>query len=91
MNLRQAETQLLLQLVATIKSLNISGELEDGTTITLRCPCGKVILPSIVVMPIIKDRQRGLLKSKVERHLRDIHGISKQTITGVLKESFAKA
>jgi hypothetical protein len=82
------ETQLLLQLVATIKSLNISGA-EAGTTLALKCPCGRVILPPIAVMPSIRDRQRGLLRSKIERHLRDFHGITKQTIARVLIESFA--
>ena len=67
------ETQLLLQLVAAVKNLNTSGELESGTTIALKCPCGKAILPPIFVLSIIKDRQRGMLKSKIERHLQDIH------------------
>jgi|SRR5215469_8263026 len=83
------ETQLLLRLVAAVKSLNTSGELESGTTIALKCPCGKAILPPIFVLAIIKDRQRGMLKLKIERHLRDIHGISKQTIDRVIRESFA--
>jgi len=30
-----------------------------------------------------------MLKLKIERHLRDIHGISKQTIDRVIRESFA--
>ena len=82
------ETRLLLQLVAAIKGLNVAGELEAGRTISLTCPCGKLILPPLSVLSSVKDRQRGLLKSKVERHLRNVHGISARTITRVLKESF---
>jgi hypothetical protein len=48
-----------------------------------------VILQPIAVLPSIKDRQRGLLKSKIERHLRAVHEISKRTIAGVLKDAFA--
>jgi hypothetical protein len=36
-----------------------------------------------------RDRQRGLLKSKIERHLRDDHGLSRQTISVIMKEAFA--
>ena len=48
-----------------------------------------MILQPIAVLPSIKDRQRGLLKSKIERHLRAVHEISKRTIAGVLKDAFA--
>jgi hypothetical protein len=85
------EIQLLLQLVASIKGLKVSGEPEPGTIITLKCPCGKAILPPIAILPSIWDRQRGLLKSKIERHLRDNHGVARQTIARVLQESFAEA
>jgi hypothetical protein len=83
------EAQLLLTLVATIHNLQVSGELEVGKTISLRCPCGAVILPPILVQSIIKDRQRGLLKTKVEHHLRDHHGVSKYNVNRALKDSFA--
>jgi hypothetical protein len=83
------ETQLLLQLVAAVKALNVSGELEAGTILTLKCPCGKMILPPIAMLPSIKDQQRGLLKSKIEHHLKDVHEVSKRTIAGVLKDAFA--
>jgi len=41
-----------------------------------------------MVQSNIKDRQRGLLKAKIERHLRDNHGVSKYNISRVLKDSF---
>jgi hypothetical protein len=41
-----------------------------------------------MVLPSIKDRQRGLLKSKIERNLRDSHEIPKHTIARVLQEAF---
>jgi hypothetical protein len=83
------ETQLLLQLVAAVRTLNVSSELEAGTILSLKCPCGKMILQPIVVLPSIKDRQRGLLKSKIENHLRDVHEVSKRTIADFLKDAFA--
>jgi hypothetical protein len=84
-----AEATLLLSLVVAIRALQRSGDLEEGKTLSLRCPCGRVILPHIMVQPSIKDRQRGLLKAKVERHLREYHGVSKYNISRVLKDSFA--
>jgi hypothetical protein len=42
-----------------------------------------------MVQSSIKDRQRGLLKAKVARHLRGNHGVSKYNINRVLKNSFA--
>ncbi len=85
------ETQLLLALVTMIKDLHVAGALESGKSISLRCPCGKVILAPVMVQSSLKDSQRGLLKSKVERHLRDYHGVSKYTIGQILRESFATA
>ena len=87
-NAAALENQLLLTLVATVRGLHTAGELEPGKTIALKCPCGKVILPTILVQASIKDRQRGLLKAKIERHLRDHHGVSKYTTGRVLKDSF---
>src|SRR6516164_7833364 len=84
-----AEAQLLLSLVVAIRALQPSGDLEEGKTLSLTCPCGRIILPHIMVQSSIKDRQRGLLKAKVERHLRETHGVSKYYISRVLKDSFA--
>ena len=83
-----AEAPLLLSLVVAIRALHPSGDLEEGKTLSLTCPCGRVILPHIMVQSNIKDRQRGLLKAKIERHLRDNHGVSKYNISRVLKDSF---
>ncbi len=46
-----------------------SGELKVGKVISLRRPCGRVILPPILVQSNIQDHQRGLLKAEIERHL----------------------
>jgi hypothetical protein len=83
------ETKLLVELVARIKNLNISTTLEWGNTMELKCPCGETILPATPVIPGLKDRQRGFLKSRIKNHLRFKHGISEQTIHAVLNESFA--
>ena len=82
------EAELLPALVATIHGLHTAGELTDGRIISLKCPCGRVILPPILIQSHIRDRQRGLLKAKVERHLRDSHGLSKYNVGRVLKDSF---
>jgi len=86
-----SEAQLLPALLATVQALLPSGDLESGKVISLRCPCGRVILPAIMVQENIKDRQRGLLKAKVERHLRDQHGVSRYNIGRVVKDSFPVA
>ena len=88
-NAAALEIQVLLPLVATIQGLHTSGELEPGRTIALKCPCGRIILPPILVQASIKDRQRGLLKAKVESHLRDHHGVSKYATGNVLKDGFS--
>jgi len=85
----ELETRLLVELIAKVKSLNISGALEWGRTIDLKCPCGQVILPPTPVIPTLKDRQRGLLKSRVTNHLRVKHGLSSHTISVVLNQAFA--
>jgi transposase-like protein len=82
------EARLLTELVAKIKNLNTVVAVESGS-IDLRCPCGAVILAPIPVISDLKDRQRGLLKSRIRRHLRADHGISEETISVVLKEAFA--
>ena len=82
------EARLLVELVAKVQNLNTMVALESGS-ITLKCPCGAVILPPTPVIANLKDRQRGLLKSRMRRHLRADHGISEETIRVVLKEAFA--
>ena len=57
--------QLLPSLVSAIQALHRSGELEVGQEIPLRCSCGRVILPPILVHENLKDSQRGILKAKV--------------------------
>jgi hypothetical protein len=83
------ETRLLVELVAKVKGLNIMNALESGKTMDLRCACGDVILPPTPVIPRLKDRQRGLLKSRIKSHLRIKHGLSEHTIRAVLAQSFA--
>jgi len=82
------EARLLVELVAKIKNLDTIIALESGR-IDLKCPCGAVIVPPTPVIPNLKHRQRGLLKSQIRRHLRADHGISEETIRVVLKEAFA--
>ena len=82
------EARLLVELVARVKKLNTIVALESGR-IDLKCPCGAVILPQTPVISNLKDRQRGLLKSRIRRHLRTDHGISEATIRIVLSEAFA--
>jgi hypothetical protein len=62
------ETQILLELVAKVK---IAAALESGV-LDLKCPCGMVILPPTPVISNLKDRQRGLMKSRIKRHLYDM-------------------
>jgi hypothetical protein len=80
------ETQLFLDLLARVK---IAAALESGV-LDLRCrPCGMVILPPTPVISNLKDRQHGLMKSRIKRHLHERHGLSEQTIRVILKEAFA--
>lgn len=81
------ETQLLLQLVAKVKDLNVLVAQESGV-MDLKCPCGAVILPTTPIIANLKDRQRGLLKSRIKDHLRARHGLSEQTIRVVLNQAF---
>ena len=80
------ETQIFLELVAKIK---IAVALESGV-LDVKCPCGMVILPPTPVIPNIKDRQRGLMKSRIKRHLHETHGLSEHTIRVILKQAFAE-
>ena len=82
------ETQLLVGLVTKVKNLNISTTLERGDTIELRCPCGQPILLRTPVIPSLKDRQRGLLKSRIREHLHSVHGISDTNIRFAISEAF---
>jgi hypothetical protein len=81
----EPETQQLLELVAKVK---IAAALESGS-FDLKCPCGVVILPPTPVIPTLKERQHGLIKSRIKRHLSERHGLSEHTIRTVLKEAFA--
>ena len=83
------ETRLLVELVARVKNLNISTTLEWGNTMDLKCPCGEALLLATPVIPSLKDRQRGFLKSRIKNHLRFKHGVSERAIRLVLNESFA--
>ena len=82
------ETRLLVELVAKVKNLNTIVALEFGT-IDLKCPCGALILRPTPVISNLKDRQRGLLKSRIRQHLSTDHGISEETISVVLNQAFA--
>jgi hypothetical protein len=87
------ETQMFVELVAKVK---IAVALESGV-LDLKCPCGIVILSPTPEISNLKDRQRGLMKSRIERHLRErhgdppnpAHGLFEQTIHEVLKQAFA--
>ena len=83
------ETQLLTELVAKVKNLNAIVAVGFGA-IDLKCPCGALILPPTPLISNLKDRQRGLLKSRIRGHLHTAHGISEATIRVVLNEVFAK-
>ena len=77
------ETQTFLDLVARVK---IAAALESGM-LDLKCPCGTAILPPTPVIPSRKDSQRGLMKSRIKRHLQERHGLSEQTIRVILREA----
>jgi hypothetical protein len=79
------ETQTFLELVAKVK---VAVALESGV-LDLKCPCGMVILTPTPVLSNHKDRQRGLLKSRIKRHLYERHGLSEQTIGVILREAFS--
>jgi hypothetical protein len=83
------EARLLVELVAKVKSLNTSVALGSAKKMDLKCPCGRVILPPTLVIPALQDRQRGLLKSRIESHLRSKHELSEHTTRLVLKQAFA--
>jgi hypothetical protein len=76
---------VFLQLVARVK---VAAALQSGV-LDLKCPCGMVILPPTPVISNLKDRQHGLMKSRIKRHLYERHGLSEHTIRVILKEAFA--
>jgi len=81
------DTHSLVQLVERTKAVNASLG-HGGKVLELKCSCGAVILSPTPAIPSLKDRQRGLLKSKIERHLRDHHRLAEHSIRDVLRESF---
>jgi hypothetical protein len=81
------DAQQLVQLVEKAKTLDVS-RAPAGEVLSLKCPCGAVILQPTPAIANLKDRQRGMLKSKIERHLRDDHRLSSHTIGVVVKQSF---
>jgi len=83
------ETELLIELIARIKSLKVSDGPERVRTMALKCPCGEVILPPTPIIPGMEDRQRGLLKSRIKNHLWLKHGVSEYTSRLAINEAFA--
>jgi hypothetical protein len=79
------ETHTFLDLVARVK---IAAALKSGV-LDLKCPCGTAILPPTPVIPKLKDSQRGLLKSRIQRHLQERHGLSEKTVRVIIKEALA--
>ena len=77
------DPQIFLELVARVK---IAAALESGV-LDLKCPCGMAILSPTPVISNLKDRQRGLMKSRIKRHLQERHGLSEQTVRVILKEA----
>jgi len=77
------DTHALVLLVERTKVLNASLT-RGGEVLKLKCPCGAVILPPTPAIPSLQDRQRGLLKSKIQHHLYDHHGMAEQRIRDVL-------
>ena len=79
----------LVHLVQDIKGLNAALNAGRGV-IKLNCPCGAAVVAATLVLPGLKDRQRGHIKSRVERHLRGDHRLSQQTVRLVLNDSLAQ-
>jgi hypothetical protein len=78
------ETRTLLELVTMVKT---AAALKSGV-LDLKCPCGTAMLSPTPVIPSLKDSQRGLMKSRIKRHLQERHGLSEQTVRVVLTEAF---
>ncbi len=81
------EARLLVDLAIKVKNLNAQAALESGK-MGLKCPCGVLIPPSTPVICNLKDRQRGLLKSRIRRHLQTDHEISETTLRDFFFEAF---
>jgi hypothetical protein len=79
----ELEAKLLAELASRTKSL------KSANVLSLKCPCGKVILPPTPALSNLEDRQRGLVKSRIRRHLRDEHRLSDHIIDIVVSRSFA--
>jgi hypothetical protein len=78
-----------VELVSKIRKLNATIATDFGS-MELKCSCGTMILPPTPVISHLKDRQRGLLKSRIRDHLHSVHGISDTTIRVVIGEAFPK-
>jgi hypothetical protein len=78
------ETRTLLELVTMVKT---AAALKSGV-LDLKCPCGTAMLSPTPVIPSHKDSQRGLMKSRIKRHLQERHGLSEQTVRVILTEAF---
>jgi hypothetical protein len=83
----KAEIRLLVDLATKVKSLNALAASGSGAMV-LKCPCGVLILPSTPVISNLKDRQRGLLRSRIKRHLQTDHEISAARIGDFFFEAF---
>jgi hypothetical protein len=79
----ELEAKLLAELAARTKSL------KTANVLNLKCPCGKVILPPTPAVSSLEDRQRGLVKSRIRRHLREEHHLSDHIIDIVVSRAFA--
>jgi hypothetical protein len=80
------ENQIFLDLVTKVK---VAITLTSGV-LELKCPCGMGILPRTLIVPKVQDRQRGMMKTRIRRHLSERHGLSDHTISVILKEAFAE-
>lgn len=80
----ELEAKLLAELAARTKSL------KTASVLNLKCPCGKLILPPTPVISSLQDRQRGLVKSRIRRHLRAEHELSDHIIDIVVTRAFAE-
>jgi hypothetical protein len=80
----ELEAKLLAELAERAK------QLKGANVLSLKCPCGKVILPPTPALSNLEDRQRGLVKSRIRRHLRDQHQLSEHIIDIVVSRSFSE-
>jgi len=85
---RDLSTELEAKLLAELA--NRAKSLKNASVLNLKCPCGKVILPPTPALPNLEDRQRGFVKSRIRRHLRDEHQLSDHIIEIVVSRSFTE-